>query len=83
MTPEKILNYKYNSMEGKINEISALLRAGHKQTDISKLLNVSRMTVYCVAQRLNNSETLKEQTRSGRPQKIRRGTIKKAFKKGS
>ena len=68
-------------MEGKRNEISALLRAGYKQTDIAKLLNVSRMTVYCVAQRLNNSETLKDRTQSGRPKKIRRGTIKKAFEK--
>ena len=81
MTPEKILNYKYNPMEGKRNEISALLRAGHKQTDIAKLLNVSRMTVYRVAQRLNNSETLKDWPRSGRPQKIRHGTIKKVFEK--
>ena len=68
-------------MEGKRNEISALLRAGHKQTDIAKLLNVSRMTVYRVVQRLNNSETLKDWPRSGRPQKIRRGTTKKAFEK--
>ena len=37
------------------------------------------MTVYRVAQRLNNSETLKDRPRSGRPQKIRRETIKKAF----
>ncbi len=79
LTPEKILNFKYNPMERKRNEISVLQRAGRKQTDIAKLLNVSRMTVYRVAQRLNNSETLKDRPRSGRPQKIRRGTIKKAF----
>ena len=66
-------------MEAKRFEISALLRAGHKQTDIAKQLNVSRMTVYRVPQRLKNSETLKDRPRSGRPQKIRRETIKKAF----
>ena len=66
-------------MEAKRIEISALLRAGHKQTDIAKQLNVNRMIVYRVSQRLNNSETLKDRPRSGRPQKIRRETIKKAF----
>ena len=40
------------------------------------------MTVYRVAQRLNNSETLKDRPRSERPQKIRRETIKKAFENG-
>ena len=55
-------------MEAKRIEISALLRAGHKQTDIARQLSVSRMTVYRVAQRLNNSETLKDRPRSGRPQ---------------
>ena len=34
-------------MEEKRNEISALLRAGHKKTDIAKQLNVNRMTVLC------------------------------------
>ena len=37
------------------------------------------MTVYRVAQRLNNSETLKDRPRPRRPQKIWRQTIKKAF----
>ena len=69
----------YNPMERKRIEISALLRAGHKQTDIAKQLNISRMTVYRVAQRLNNSDTLKDRPWSGRPQKICRGTIKIAF----
>lgn len=79
MIKKKLLNCKNNPMEAKRIEISALLRAGHKQTDIAKQLNVSRMTVYRVAQRLNNSETLKDRPRSGRPQKIRRETIKKVF----
>ena len=34
-----------------------------------------------MAQRLNNSETLKDRPRSERLQKIRRETIKKAFEK--
>ena len=66
-------------MEAKRIEISALLRAGHKRTDIAKKLSVSRMTVYRVAKRVNNSEILKDRPRSGRPQNIRRETIKKTF----
>ena len=66
-------------MEAKRIEISALLRAGHKPTDVAKQLNVSRMTVYRVAQRIKNSEPLHDRPRSGRPQTISRETIKKAF----
>ena len=66
-------------MEAKRIEISTLLRAGFKKTDISKQLNVSRMTVYRVEQRLKVSESLKDRPRSGRPQVISQEAIKKAF----
>ena len=66
-------------MEQKRIEVFALLRAGHKQSDIAKQLNLGRMTVYRVAQRLKNSESLQDRPRSGRLQVIRRGTTKNAF----
>ena len=45
-------------MEAKRIEISALLRASHKKSDIAKLLNVSRMSLHRVASRLRDGETL-------------------------
>ena len=47
-------------MEAKRIEISALLRAGHSKSDIASQLKVSRRTVYRVADRLTNNETLKD-----------------------
>ena len=57
-------------MEAKRIEISALLRAGHKKSEIAKRPKVSRMTVHRVADRLRNSETLKDRPRSSRSQII-------------
>ena len=69
-------------MEAKRIEVSALLRAGHKKSEIAKRLKVSRMTVHRVADRLRNSQTLKvdlaradtkllKGKRSGKPSMIR------------
>ena len=66
-------------MEAKKIEVSALLRAGHKKSEIAKRLKVSRMTVHQVADRLRNSETLEDRPCSGRPQVIKRETVRKAF----
>ena len=66
-------------MEAKRIKISALLRAGFKKADISKQLNVSRMIVHRVDQRLEASEYLKDRPRSERPQVIDQEVIKKAF----
>ena len=41
LIPKKCLNFMYNVMEAKRLEVSALLRAGRKQTDIANQLNVS------------------------------------------
>ena len=65
-------------MEAKIIEISALLRASHKKSDIAKLLDVSRMSVHGVASRLIDGETLKDRPRTGRPRVVKT-TIRKAF----
>ena len=65
-------------MEAKRIEISALLRASHKKSDIAKLLNVSRMSVHRVASRLRDGETLKDRPRTGR-QRVVKTTIRKAF----
>ena len=67
-------------MEAKRIEISALLRASHKKSDIAKLLNVSRMSVHRVASRLRYSKTLKDRPRTGRPRVVKTETIRKAFK---
>ena len=57
-------------MEAKWIEISSLLRAVFKETEILKLLNVSRMTVHQVEERLNSTKSVKNCPRSGRPQVI-------------
>ena len=43
-------------MEAKRIEVSALLRVGHKKSEIAKQLKVSQMTVHRVADHLRNSE---------------------------
>ena len=62
-------------MEAKMVEILALLCAGHKKADIVKLQNVSLSTVKRVANHLKNNESLKDQTRTGRPQIIQRKNV--------
>ena len=47
-----MLDVKYRQMEAKSIEISSLLRAGFKETEISKQLNVRRISVHRVEQRL-------------------------------
>ena len=57
-------------MEVTRMEISSQLRACHKKADIVKKVNVWRMTVYWVADRMTESETLEDRLRSGRPNVI-------------
>ena len=64
-------------MEAKRHEIAALLRASCKKAEIAKLLNVSRMTVYRVAKRLEESESLKDRPRIGRPRVVKTAAIKR------
>lgn len=66
-------------MEAKRIEIAALLRASHKKAEIAKQLNVSRMTVHRVSKRLEESESLKDRPRVGRPRVVKTVAIKKAF----
>ena len=66
-------------MEAKRIEISALLRASHKKSDIAKLYNVSRISVQKVATRLRDGETIKDRPRTGRPRVVKIETIRKAF----
>ena len=47
-------------MEARRIEIFPLLRAGLKNTEISKQLNVNRMTVHRVERRLNASKFAKD-----------------------
>ena len=61
------------------NAISTLLRAAFKKTEISKQLNVSRMTVHREKPRLKASESLRNRHRSGIPQVISQEATKKAF----
>ena len=68
-------------MEVKRIEISALLRASHKKSDIAKLLNVSRISVRRVTSCLKYGETLKDRHCTGRPRVVKTETIKKAFEK--
>ena len=63
-------------MEAKRTEISTLLRA---VTEISKQLNITRMTVHRVEQRQKASESLKERPQSGRYQVISQVAIKNTF----
>ena len=60
----------------KRNILSTLLRVGFKKIEISKQLNVSRMTVHRVEQRLKASESLMDRPRPGRPQVISQEAIK-------
>ena len=66
-------------MEAKRIEISALLRASHKKSDIAKLLNVRRMSVQRVVSRLRDGKTLKGCPRTGRPRVVKTETIRKTF----
>ena len=59
-----------------------MLRAEFKKTEILKLLNVSKITVHRVEQRLKASNFLEDSPRSGRPQVLSQETIKKAFENG-
>ena len=43
---KKLLNDKYRLIDAKKNEIITLWRAGVKKTEISKPLNITKMTVY-------------------------------------
>ena len=62
-------------MEAKIIEISALLRASHKKSDIAKLLYVSRMSMHRAARRLRDGETLKDRLRTGRLRVVKTETM--------
>ena len=67
---KKLLNVKYRLMKAKQIEISILLRSGFKKTEISKQLNVNRMTVHRVERMINPLKSLKDRHRLGRPQII-------------
>ena len=69
-------------MEAKRIEISTLLRTGLK-IEISKQLNVSRMSVHQVEQCLKGSESLKDDPRLGRTQIISQEAFKKDFESNS
>ena len=68
-------------MEAKRMEIAALLRAHHTKSYIAEHLKVSRVTVHSVVKRLNSGELLKDQPYSGRPQVVKRLTVKRAFER--
>ena len=60
-------------------EISALLRASRKNSEIAKILNVSRMSVHKVTSHLRDGETPKDRPRTCRPRIVKTETIRKAF----
>ena len=66
-------------MEAKRFEISTLLLASFKKTEISKQLNVSRMIVHRVEQRLKDSEFHNDHPRSGRPEVVSHKATKITF----
>ena len=78
---KKLLNVKHHLMEAKSIELSTLLQAGFKKTKISKQLNISRITVHWVKQRLKASEFLKNHPGSGVPKVISKKAIKKGLRK--
>ena len=65
-------------MEAKRIEISAILRASHKKSEIAKLL--IRMSVHRVASRLRDGETLKDRPRTGRPRVVKTRPLEKHSK---
>ena len=64
-------------MQAKIIEILILSCAGFKKTEILKQLNISRITVHQVHQRLKASESLRDYPLSGTSQVISQEAIKK------
>ena len=54
---KKLLNVKYCLIEAYRIDISTLLQASFKKTEISKQLNVSRISVHGVEQRLEASSS--------------------------
>ena len=66
-------------MKAKRIEIVTLLCAGLKKTETSKQLNISRMTVHRVQQRLKASVSLQVHPRLRRPQVIGQEATKNAF----
>ena len=66
-------------MEAKRIKMSILFCVSFKKTEISKQLNVFKMTIHWEGQRLRASEFLKDRLRSGRLQVIGHGAIKHAY----
>ena len=70
---------KYHRIEAKIIEISTLLHADFKKSEISKQLNVSKIIAHRAKQRLKASDSLKDRSQSRRPQVINQKAILKSF----
>ena len=78
-TYKKLSIVKYRLIKATRVDILTLLRAGFKKTEISMKLNVSKLTVHRVEQRLKSSECLRDRPGSGRSQVISQEAIKKAL----
>ena len=69
---KKLLNDKYCPIKATITEIFTFLTCDFKKTEISKQMNVSRMTIHRVEQLLSASETLKDRLQSGYQRGLRK-----------
>ena len=70
-------------MEAKRMEVAALLRALHTKSYIAEHLAVSQMTVHRVVKRLKGGEDLKDRPCSGKPQVVKRLTVKRVSERNS
>ena len=60
-------------------EVSALLRAGHKVSEVANLVRVSRTTVYAIKKRMDDGEGVNRRAGSGRKSVVDRDSLRDAI----
>ena len=61
-------------------KVAALLRAGHKVSEVAKLVGVSRTTVYSIKKRMGDGEGVIRQAGSSRKTIVDRDSLRDAIR---
>ena len=64
-------------------KVSALLRAGHKVSEVANLVGVSRTTVYSIEKRMDDGEGVNRRASSGRKTVVDRDSLRNAIRSSS
>ena len=57
-------------------KVSALLRAGHKVSEVANLVEVSRTTIYAIKKRMDDGKSVKRRAGSGRKTVVDRDSLR-------